>query len=177
MICCLCPARRWCGKVGIRRSQGFFFDLSGVDRVTASYTHTRKHVYALVLIWKRSLMCRSRTQNQKQRRTNIRTLSSAGIVSLSLSIFGLMYWSQGSIAALPAAINSLGLLDAQTVYWSVLTMTKSHPSQRAKEPRRREREQNNTYSTPLLSQRWVQLWEKGPVKKREQPCLDRNYSF
>lgn len=29
---------------------------------------------------------------------------------------GLMYRSQGSIAALPAAINSLGLPDAQTVY-------------------------------------------------------------
>lgn len=48
-----------------------------------------------------------------------------------------------------------------------------------KEQRNRdgEKEQNNTYSTPLLSRRWVQLWKKGPVKKWEQPCFDRNYSF
>lgn len=63
--------------------------------------------------------------------------------SFFLSIFGLMYWSQGSFAALPAAINSPGLLDAQTVYWSLQTMTKSHPSERAK----------NTYSTSPLSHR------------------------
>lgn len=85
-----------------------------------------------------------------------------------------MYWSQGSIAALPAAINSLGLLDAQTVYWSVLTMTKSHPSQRAKEPRRRERAKQHLLHSIIIIEMGAAL-KKGARKKVRTAVLRQGF--
>lgn len=64
-----------------------------------------------------------------------------------------MHRSQGSIAALPEAINSLGLPDAQTVYRSVLTMTKSHPSEKAKELGHREGT-NNNLAHSIIIKKW-----------------------
>lgn len=128
MICRLCLEDADEGKWALGEVEAF--DLS-VSTESRPVIRTVWHRYALILISVHTEIHKSTNMiiDTKHRGMHKQTFTHFGraSVSTSASSVGLMYWSQGSIAALPAAINSLGLLDGQTVYRSLQTMTVSHP--------------------------------------------------
>ena len=132
MICRLCWEDADEGKWALGEAGAF--DLS-VSTESWPVTRTQKtQIYTAADIRAhRDTHVRRHTNTEGRTDKHLHTLKHkhGGSVCFSASSIGLTYWSQGSIAALPAAINPAGLRDAQTVYWSLQTMTKSHPSEQS----------------------------------------------
>lgn len=147
MICRLRPGRRWRGRAGIGEVEAFDSSVS-TESLEPQCADMHWQWYPCAQKATTPQTCDYRHKNTEGC-AGTPWSTNAGRVFLSQHLLsGLMYRSQGSIAALPAAINSLGLPDAQTVYWSLQTMTKSHPSERAEQLRRTESAKDTPF-TPL----------------------------